>query len=147
MKFRKLQKVSRCVYPRRTLSLILLTTIVFAVVLEFSALQSMKREKMPRSVKFNKVPVDEEGVLRFVAVDAVTGDQISMKDWIEIIIDPDVSDLEIQKLVTILKVSKFVKPFWVCRQLVQNFPTPPEFFSLMILPYTLLNNGNLGCTI
>ena len=67
----------------------------------------MKREKMPRSVKFDKVPVDEEGVLRFVAVDTATGEKISTEDWIRIISDSDTSDLEIQKLVTILKVSKF----------------------------------------
>ena len=107
MKYRKLPKVSRFVCPKHILPLILITIVVFAAVLEFSALQSMKREKMPRSVKFDKVPVDEEGVLRFVAVDTATGNNLSMEEWIRIISDPDNSDLEIQKLVTILKVSKF----------------------------------------
>ena len=135
MKFRKLQKASHFVYPKHTLSLVLITIIIFAALLDFSALQSMKREKNSRSVKFDNVPVDEEGVLKFVAVDTATGDQISMEDWIEIVLDPKIADLEIQKLVTILKVSKFVKVFF--GMLAQSFPTSPEFLPLMIFSYIL----------
>lgn len=132
MKFRKLPKVSRFFCPKHILPLILVLIVVFAAVLEFSALQSMKREKIARSVKFDKVPVDEEGVLRFVAVDTATGEKISTEDWIRIISDSDTSDLEIQKLVTILKVSKFgrIVFFCVCRHLVQRFLTLPHFPSL-----------------
>ena len=126
MKFRKLRKASHFVYPRHTLSLVLITIIIFAAVLDFSALQSMKREKISRSVKFDNVPVDEEGVLKFVAVDTATGDQISMEDWIKVVLDPKIADLEIQKLVAILKVSKFVKVFSVCRH--RAFPPHPNSY-------------------
>lgn len=61
---------------------------------------------MTRSVRFDKVPVEENGVLRFAAVDATTGENISMEEWIHLLSDPDSSDL-MQKMVTILKVRKF----------------------------------------
>ena len=144
MKFQKPQKASHFVHPRHSLSLVLITIIIFAAVLDFSALQSMKKEKISRSVKFDNVPVDEEGVLKFVAVNTATGDQISMEDWIQIVLDPDIADLEIQKLVTILKVSKFVKTFFGMH--AQSFPTSPEFLPPMI-SLTLFNTGNSECTI
>ena len=107
MRFRKLSTASRCVYPRRLSLFLLSITVVCVLFFEFSALESMKRGRMSRSVSFDKVPVDETGVLRFAAVDTATGEKISFEDWIRIIADTESSDDTIQKLTTILKVSWF----------------------------------------
>ncbi len=62
---------------------------------------------MAPSVRFDKVPVDEQGVLRFAAVDATTGSKISFKEWIHKISDPNSSDV-VRTMVTILKVSEWI---------------------------------------
>jgi hypothetical protein len=85
--------------------LILSTAFIVAVTLQSAELKSIKKGTMPQSVSFDEVPVDENGVLRFVAVDTATGEKISVEDWIRLVSDPKSSDLT-QKMVIILKVSK-----------------------------------------
>ena len=88
------------------MQLILTVTICSAVLLQSSMFQSHKRGSVVRSVRFDKVPVEENGVLRFAAVDNATGGNISIEEWIYLLSDPDSSDL-MQKMVTVLKVSEF----------------------------------------
>lgn len=66
-------------------------------------LQALKKPKMSPSVRFDAIPVDEQGVLRFAAVDPTTGSKISFKDWINAISAPDSSDVA-RNMATILKV-------------------------------------------
>jgi len=92
---------------------------------------------MPRSVIFNKVPVDETGVLRFAAVDTATGEKISVEDWIRIIVDPDSSDPTIEKMMTILKDAPFK---------AYRFETPgvsPETVSTKNFEFAVVDDLNL----
>jgi len=61
---------------------------------------------MSPSVRFDKVPVDEQGILRFAAVDTTTGSKISFKEWIHTISDPNSSDV-VRNMVTILKEAPY----------------------------------------
>jgi hypothetical protein len=56
------------------------------------------------SVRFEQVPVDEHGVLRYTAVDGDTEKDLSVKDWIRLVSDPSSSDLA-RSLTNVLKVS------------------------------------------
>ena len=130
MQFRKVPYLYRRIYSRRLIVLILSTTFIVAVTLQSAVLKSIKKGTMPQSVSFDEIPVDENGVLRFAAVDTATGEKISVEDWIRLVSDPKSSDLT-QKMVIILKVSKFVI----------------RGIERAILPFFLVNNCSFPCAI
>ena len=106
MAFQKYPNLSRRKYPRHQILLIVPLVLIFVTA---AVLQVQKKLNMSQSVRFDTVPVDEEGVLRFAAVDSTTGSKISFKDWIHIISDPDSSDAA-KTLTNILKVRGLMTP-------------------------------------
>jgi len=100
MKFRKNHYLSRRKSSNLSILLILPLLLIF---FSTTVLQALKKPKMSPSVRFDTIPVDEKGVIRFAAVDPSTGSKISFKDWIHIISDPNSSDVA-RNMATILKV-------------------------------------------
>lgn len=81
--------------------------------------QTTKSSKAPNSTstmqgsfRFDQVPVDQHGVLRYSLVDGNTHKELSFEDWIRLVSEPGPSDLA-RKLTEVLKVS-VVCPRYFC---------------------------------